>query len=85
MHDGSIHCDANLKPNPGVYSEDCAKNALGKVIEHYKAGGLTPSNKDTTLIRGFTLTQTEKDDLINFLLSLTDQEFISNKELSNPF
>ncbi len=85
MHDGSIHCDANLKPSPGVYSEDCARNALGKVIEHYKAGGLTPSNKDTTLIRGFTLTQTEKDDLINFLLSLTDQEFISNKEFSNPF
>lgn len=85
MHDGSIHCDTNLKPTPGVYSEECAKNALGKVIEHYKSGGQTPSNKDTTLIRGFTLTQTEKDDLINFLLSLTDQEFISNKEFSNPF
>jgi len=85
MHDGSIHCDANLRPTPGVYSLGCATNALGKVIDHYRSGGKTPSNKDSNLIRPFSLTSQEKQDLINFLVSLTDYEFISNPKHSNPF
>lgn len=83
MHDGSFQCDN--PPTAGTYSETCARNALGKVIDHYMRGGLSPSNKDTTLIRGFTLTAQEKTDLIEFLLSLTDQEFISNSDFSKPF
>jgi cytochrome c peroxidase len=84
MHDGSFHCDVALRPTVGVYSEDCARNALGKVIDHYMSGGKTPSNKDTALIRNFSLTSTEKQDLINFLLSLTDEEFITDPRFSNP-
>jgi len=85
MHDGSFHCDLNLRPNSKTYSEACAINALEKVIDHYMSGGKTPSNKNTNLIRPFSLTNIEKQDLINFLLSLTDQEFISNPKFSNPF
>jgi cytochrome c peroxidase len=84
MHDGSIHCDTALKPSSGTYSEDCARNALGKVIDHYMSGGKTPSNKDTAFIRSFSLTSTEKQDLINFLLSLTDEEFIVDPRFANP-
>ena len=83
MHDGSFQCDN--PPGSGSYSEACARNALGKVIDHYMRGGLLPSNKDTTLIRSFSLSQQEKNDLIEFLMSLTDQEFISNSSFSNPF
>lgn len=83
MHDGSFQCDN--PPTTGTYSDVCARNALGKVIDQYMRGGLTPSNKDSTLIRGFSLTQQEKTDLIEFLMSLTDQEFISNSDFSNPF
>jgi cytochrome c peroxidase len=84
MHDGSFHCDSALKPSIGTYSEACARNALGKVIDHYMSGGKTPSNKDTIFIRSFSLTSTEKQDLINFLLSLTDEEFIVDPKFSNP-
>jgi cytochrome c peroxidase len=85
MHDGSIDCDSNLKPATKVYSEDCAKNALGKVISHYQSGGKSPSNKNSTLIRPFNLTPTEKEDLIQFLLSLTDQDILTKNSLASPF
>ena len=85
MHDGSFHCDSNLRPTPGVYSEACARNALEKVINHYMTGGSLPSNKNINLIRQFSLSSTEKQDLINFLMSLTDQEFRKNPKFSNPF
>jgi cytochrome c peroxidase len=85
MHDGSIDCDVSLKPSTKVYSEECAKNALGKVIDHYISGGKSPSNKNSTFIRPFSLTSTEREDLIQFLLSLTDQELLTKQSLSNPF
>ena len=85
MHDGSIHCDLSLRPAIGIYSEACARDALGKVINHYMSGGKNPSNKETNLIKPFSLTANEKEDLINFLLSLTDLEFITNQKISNPF
>ncbi|MGB4928897.1 MAG: cytochrome c peroxidase, partial [Chitinophagales bacterium] len=54
---------------------------LEAVINNYMAGGSGHENQ-STLIHGFTLTPTEKTDLINFLKSLTDENFISNPELS---
>ena len=39
---------------------------------------------DTTLIRSFTMTAQNRADLIAFLLSLTDQEFVTNPAFSNP-
>jgi cytochrome c peroxidase len=43
------------------------------------------STVDSTLIRQFPITAQEKEDLINFLLSLTDNEFLSDPRFSNPF
>ncbi|MEM7184790.1 MAG: MbnH family di-heme enzyme [Spirochaetota bacterium] len=43
------------------------------------------STVDTTLIRKFSLTPGEKEDLVNFLKTLTDETFITNSELSDPF
>ena len=35
-------------------------------------------------IKGFTITEREIDDLVAFLQSLTDQEFITNPAYSDP-
>jgi cytochrome c peroxidase len=85
MHDGNIDCNPNKKKNIDEYSDECATEALSKVIDHFVSGGKNPSNKDKNLIRPFTLTNQEKTDLINFLKSLTDEEFIKEKKFSNPF
>jgi cytochrome c peroxidase len=87
MHDGSIMCDdsENPKITLGKTIESCARNALGKVLEQYKAGGLAHPAKDGTLIRPFLMSDQEKADMINFLLSLTDEQFINDRAFSNPF
>lgn len=85
MHDGSIDCSSENKGTAGKYNEACAREALKKVVEHYISGGKTPSNKDTTLIKPFSLTEQEKLDLVEFLMSLTDEEFLKNSKFKNPF
>ena len=85
MHDGSIDCSPDKKKKKEEYSEECATEALSKVIDHFMSGGKNPSNKDKSFIRAFSLTNQEKSDLIQFLKSLTDEEFIKNKNFSNPF
>lgn len=91
MHDGSIMCDNSANPNHatglanGATRETCARNALAKVITQYANGGNGHPNVDTGLIRPFTIQPSEKEDLINFLLSLTDQQFINDPQFSNPF
>ncbi len=64
---------------PYMHNGDAAD--LEVVINSYMVGGSGHENQ-STLIQGFTLTPTEKTDLINFLKSLTDEYFISNPELS---
>ncbi len=77
MHDGSI---ANLS----------------QVIDFYAAAGRNLSSGDNAgdgrlnplksqFIKGFVLNKQEKNDLINFLLTLTDSQFITNPQHSNPF
>ncbi len=91
MHDGSIMCDAIADPNQaagqaaGATRDTCARNALGKVIDQYARGGNGHPNVDTTLIRPFSLQTQEKEDLINFLMALKDDEFLNNPKFSNPF
>ncbi len=54
---------------------DGSLKTLGEVIDHYTTGGKNHPNK-SSLIQPFTLTNGEKQDLINFLKSLTDQRFV---------
>jgi cytochrome c peroxidase len=76
MHDGSVA-------------------TLSDVIDHYAAGGRTiasgpyagdgGANPNTSPnVSGFKLTESEKKDLIAFLESLTDTDFLHNPELSDP-
>jgi cytochrome c peroxidase len=59
------------------YMHDGRFPTLAKVVEHYAAG--VP---DAT--KGFTLSPVETDDLLAFLQSLTDEEFLSNPAFGDP-
>lgn len=54
------------------YMHDGSIATLSDVIEHYNSGGKPHPNK-SGLIKPLNLTEQEKEDLLNFLLSLTDQ------------
>jgi cytochrome c peroxidase len=69
---------------------------LRDVILHYARGGrLITSGPDagdgrlsplkSGLIRGFRTDESEIEDLIAFLQSLTDWDFVTDPKLSNPF
>lgn len=70
------------------YMHDSRFNTLEEVIEHYSSGIVAASpNLDehlTPFPNGLQLTQQEKDDLLVFLLALTDSSFISNTDFSEP-
>jgi cytochrome c peroxidase len=77
MHDGSI---ATLEEVIDFYA------AGGRNIEsgNYKGDGRTNPYK-SSFVNGFDITADDKTDLINFLHSLTDEEFIRDERFANPF
>jgi cytochrome c peroxidase len=77
------------------YMHDGSIPTLEAVIDHYKAGGRkihvgkfagvgSKNPFKSEFISGFELTEAEKNDLIAFLKSLTDEIFIHNPAFSNP-
>jgi len=59
---------------------------LEEVIDHYANGGRAKDNPNkSSLLRGFTLTESGKLDLIEFLKSLTDRELLTDRRWSNPW
>lgn len=77
MHDGSI---ATLEEVIQLYA-DGGRNIID---DDLKGDGRLHPNKDI-FIKGFVLTEAEKQDLLAFLKSLSDRTFIDNKKYSNPF
>ena len=78
------------------YMHDGSIATLAAVVDFYAAGGrnLTAgayrgdgrnNPYKSSFVNGFDLTAADKTDLINFLHSLTDQEFISDDRFANPF
>lgn len=63
------------------YMHDGSYSSLLDVIRHYKTGGKGHSNQ-SDIIQPFTLKKKEETDLINFLKSLTDHEFITNPDFN---
>ncbi|MDD1413920.1 hypothetical protein MEN41_04400 [Dolichospermum sp. ST_con] len=66
------------------------------MIDHYQAGGRTIDKGEfagigsknpfkSEFISGFKLSETEKQDLLAFWRSLTDEKFIKNPAFSNPY
>jgi cytochrome c peroxidase len=64
------------------YMHDGSFQTLEEVIDHYNSGGANNPNK-SDLLQSLNLTQTEKQELLAFLKSLTDYEFVNNPEFQN--
>ncbi len=71
------------------YMHDGRFKTLEDVLEFYSSGVHQSANVDSKMEfahqGGARLSSTEKNNIISFLLTLTDSVFISNKEFSNPF
>ncbi|MCF4969789.1 methanobactin export MATE transporter MbnM [Nostoc sp. CMAA1605] len=77
------------------YMHDGSIATLEEVIDHYKVGGRTIHSGQfagigsqnplkSKFISGFDLSASERQDLIAFLQSLTDEKFINNPAFSEP-
>jgi len=77
------------------YMHDGSIATLAEVIDHYAAGGRnveqgpyagdgrrSPLKSD--MVPGFAITEHEKADVIAFLESLTDEDFLTDTRLSDP-
>lgn len=71
------------------YMHDGRFTTLEEVIEHYDSGIHPSSTLDFALLNttdtGLLLTEQDKQDLINFLHTLTDDTFLNNDEYKTPF
>ncbi len=79
----------------GPYMHDGSIETLEEVLDHYERGGRLiedgPNAGDgaesplkSGLVAGFQITDAERSDLIAFLLTLTDEAFVTNPALSDP-
>jgi cytochrome c peroxidase len=65
------------------YMHDGSLPTLDAVLDHYVRGG-HPNPLQDARVRPFALSQAERADLLEFLKSLTDREFVENPEFSDP-
>lgn len=77
------------------YMHDGSINTLSEVLDFYAAGGRNitdgPYKGDgrknplkSAFIKGFEMSEQDKTDLINFLKTLTDENFLTNQAHENP-
>ena len=78
------------------YMHDGSLSTLEDVLDFYAAGGREiiegPMRGDgrkhprkSPFVRGFTLTPQEKQDVVNFLRSLSDEQFVKDPRFADPF
>ena len=71
------------------YMHDGRFSTLEEVIDHYDHGLRISNTLDPALLmttdQGLLLTDQDKNDLINFLHTLSDDTFLSNPEYADPF
>ena len=77
----SLRNIAVIKP----YMHDGSIPTLEAVVDHYVAGGKYPHPNQSAIIRPLTLSARDKQDLIAFLQSLTDQEALTDPRWSDPW
>lgn len=66
------------------YMHDGRFKTLSEVLKHYNKGIVNHSTLSPELIKGVELSPNDRVDLIAFLLTLTDKEFLFNKNHSFP-
>ena len=78
----------------GPYMHDGRFDTLEEVIEHYSSGVQFNPNLDFRLrtiasgsgaARPLNLSETQKEGILAFLQTLTDDEFLEDEKFSNPF
>lgn len=72
----------------GPYMHDGRFQTLEEVIEHYNSGGHFSSTVDPLMKnigQGLALSADDKEALVAFLKTLTDDEFLNDPNFSNPF
>jgi len=78
------------------YMHDGSVKTLAESIDHYAAGGRkiasgpragddSQNSAKSEFVKGFQLSPSEKQDLLAFLRSLTDQTLLTNPALSDPW
>lgn len=100
MHDGSIATlegvldfyaagGRNIQTKDDISNVGAINQSLGinsSDVDHLKGDGReNPNKKANGFVSGFDMSPSEKSDLIEFLNSLTDREFIKDPRFSNPF
>lgn len=66
------------------YMHDGSLETLDDVLDHYARGGAhSPLQSD--LVRGFTLDAQQREDLLAFLNALTDETFLHDPALGDPW
>ena len=68
----------------GPYMHDGRMETLEEVLDHYSSGGFNSANADPN-IAPFGLTPSEKQSIISFLNTLTDEAFMNNPAHQSPF
>ncbi len=76
MHDGSVE---TLSDALDHYAQG------GRTVEGMYAGDGSANPHKSEFVQGFVLTEQEKEDVLAFLRSLTDQAFLTNPAFSDPF
>ncbi len=66
------------------YMHDGRHNRLREVIDHYATPTKYSTAADKSLYKIGQLTNNEKKDIIAFLLTLTDTNFLNDKRFTNP-
>ena len=66
------------------YMHDGRFNTLEEVVDHYASGGKNSPNKSSFMFN-LVLTESQKADILAFLLTLTDSTTLSNPAYQNPF
>ncbi len=74
----------------GPYMHDGRFATLAEVIEHYNSGVQNNPNLDNRLtvrngVRRLNLSAADKQALVDFLNTLTDEQFLNDDKYSNPF
>ena len=71
------------------YMHDGRFQTLEEVVNHYNEGIHPSSTADEAIVAtsetGLFLTDTDKDDLVNFLKTLTDDSFVNDQRYTDPF
>ena len=68
----------------GPYMHDGRFQNLNECLDHYNSGIVTLPNLDPLLINGISLNSQDKNDIIAFLKTLTDHQFLTDKRFSDP-